>query len=108
MITVIIIVGIALTIAISLILLYNGMVNGKNMVDEAWSGFSVQLKRRHDLIPSLVSAVKGYMTHEQDTLTKIAELRAQAVSASSSGSLSSIANAENQLMGALRSLFAVS
>ena len=108
MITVIIIVGIALTIAISLILLYNGMVNGKNMVDEAWSGISVQLKRRHDLIPSLVSAVKGYMTHEQDTLTKIAELRAQAVSASSSGSLSSIANAENQLMGALRSLFAVS
>ena len=104
MITVIIIVGIALTIAISLILLYNGMVNGKNMVDEAWSGISVQLKRRHDLIPSLVSAVKGYMTHEQDTLTKIA----QAVSASSSGSLSSIANAENQLMGALRSLFAVS
>lgn len=108
MITVIIIVGIALTIAISLILLYNGMVNGKNMVDEAWSGISVQLKRRHDLIPSLVSAVKGYMTHEQDTLTKIAELRAQAVSASSSSSLSSIANAENQLMGALRSLFAVS
>ena len=108
MITVIIIVGIALTIAISLILLYNGMVNGKNMVDEAWSGIGVQLKRRHDLIPSLVSAVKGYMTHEQDTLTKIAELRAQAVSASSSGSLSSIANAENQLMGALRSLFAVS
>ena len=96
MITVIIIVGIALTIAISLILLYNGMVNGKNMVDEAWSGIGVQLKRRHDLIPSLVSAVKGYMTHEQDTLTKIAELRAQAVSASSSGSLSSIANAVSE------------
>ena len=108
MITVIIIVGIALTIAISLILLYNGMVNGKNMVDEAWSGISVQLKRRHDLVPVLVNSVKGYMTHEQETLTKIAELRAQAVSASSSGSLSSIANAENQLMGALRSLFAVS
>ena len=66
MITVIIIVGIALTIAISLILLYNGMVNGKNMVDEAWSGISVQLKRRHDLVPVLVNSVKGYMTHEQE------------------------------------------
>ena len=108
MITVIIIVGIALTIAISLILLYNGMVNGKNMVDEAWSGISVQLKRRHDLIPVLVNSVKGYMTHEQETLTRVAELRAQAVSVSSSGSLQTIANAENQLMGALRSLFAVS
>ena len=72
MITVIIIVGIALTIAISLILLYNGMVNGKNMVDEAWSGISVQLKRRHDLIPVLVNSVKGYMTHEQETLTRVA------------------------------------
>lgn len=108
MITVIIIVGIALTIAISLILLYNGMVNGKNMVDEAWSGISVQLKRRHDLVPVLVNSVKGYMTHEQDTLTRIAELRASAVSASSSGSVQAIAHAENQLMGALRSLFAVS
>ena len=108
MITVIIIVGIALTIAISLILLYNGMVNGKNMVDEAWSGIGVQLKRRHDLVPVLVNSVKGYMTHEQETLTRIAELRASAVSASSSGSVQAIAHAENQLMGALRSLFAVS
>ena len=104
MITVIIIVGIALTIAISLILLYNGMVNGKNMVDEAWSGISVQLKRRHDLIPVLVNSVKGYMTHEQETLTRVAELRAQAVSVSSSGSLQTIANAENQLMGDRKSV----
>ncbi len=103
-----IIAGIVLLLVLSLILLYNGMVRGRNMVDEAWSGISVQLKRRHDLIPSLVNAVKGYMTHEQETLTRITELRANAVSASSSGSLQSIANAENQLMGALRSLFAVS
>lgn len=103
-----IITGIVLLLVLSLILLYNGMVRGRNMVDEAWSGISVQLKRRHDLIPSLVNSVKGYMTHEQETLTRITELRANAVSASSSGSLQSIANAENQLMGALRSLFAVS
>lgn len=95
-------------VGLSLILLYNGMVRGKNMVDEAWSGISVQLKRRHDLIPALVNSVKGYMTHEQETLTKIADLRAKAISVSSSGSLQSIAQAENQLMGALRSLFAVS
>lgn len=95
-------------VALGLILLYNGMVRGKNMVDEAWSGISVQLKRRHDLIPMLVNSVKGYMTHEQETLTKITDLRAKAISVSSSGSLQSIAQAENQLMGALRSLFAVS
>lgn len=84
------------------------MVRGRNMVEEAWSGISVQLKRRHDLVPVLVNSVKGYMTHEQETLTRIAELRASAVSASSSGSVQAIAHAENQLMGALRSLFAVS
>ena len=103
-----IIAGIVLLLVLSLILLYNGMVRGRNMVDEAWSGISVQLKRRHDLIPSLVNAVKGYMTHEQETLTRITELRSQAISASSSGSLETISHAENQLMGALRSLFAVS
>lgn len=95
-------------LVISLILFYNGMVRGRNMVEEAWSGISVQLKRRHDLVPVLVNSVKGYMTHEQETLTRIAELRASAVSASSSGSVQAIAHAENQLMGALRSLFAVS
>ena len=103
-----IITAIVVLLGISLILLYNGMVRGKNMVDEAWSGISVQLKRRHDLIPVLVNSVKGYMSHEQETLTRITELRARAVSVSSSGSLPAISNAENQLMGALRSLFAVS
>lgn len=103
-----IITAIVVLLVISLILFYNGMVRGRNMVEEAWSGISVQLKRRHDLVPVLVNSVKGYMTHEQETLTKIAELRASAVSASSSGSVQAIAHAENQLMGALRSLFAVS
>lgn len=103
-----IITAIVVLLIISLILFYNGMVRGRNMVEEAWSGISVQLKRRHDLVPVLVNSVKGYMTHEQETLTRIAELRASAVSASSSGSVQAIAHAENQLMGALRSLFAVS
>ena len=103
-----IITAIVVLLVISLILFYNGMVKGRNMVEEAWSGISVQLKRRHDLVPVLVNSVKGYMTHEQETLTRIAEMRANAVSASSSGSVQAIAHAENQLMGALRSLFAVS
>ena len=103
-----IITAIVVLLVISLILFYNGMVRGRNMVEEAWSGISVQPKRRHDLVPVLVNSVKGYMTHEQETLTRIAELRASAVSASSSGSVQAIAHAENQLMGALRSLFAVS
>lgn len=103
-----IITAIVVLLVISLILFYNGMVRGRNMVEEAWSGISVQLKRRHDLVPVLVNSVKGYMTHEQETLTRIAEMRANAVSASSSGSVQAIAHAENQLMGALRSLFAVS
>lgn len=96
----------AAIICICLIILYNGLVNGKNMADEAWSGVSVQLKRRHDLIPALLNTVKGYMTHEKETLTKIAELRARAV-ASSSGPTEPIMQVENQLSGALRTLFAV-
>ena len=69
-------------IALFLIFMYNGLVRLRNMVDEAWNQISVQLKRRHDLIPNLVNAVKGYMEFEQDTLTKVVEARNAAVSAS--------------------------
>lgn len=54
-----IITAIVVLLVISLILFYNGMVRGRNMVEEAWSGISVQLKRRHDLVPVLVNSVKG-------------------------------------------------
>src|ERR671915_1502678 len=53
-------------IAVFLIFTYNGLVRLRNMVDEAWNQISVQLKRRHDLIPNLVNAVKGYMDFEQE------------------------------------------
>ncbi len=56
-------------IVLFLIFTYNGLVRLRNMVDEAWNQISVQLKRRHDLIPNLVNAVKGYMEFEQETLT---------------------------------------
>ena len=63
-----------------LIFAYNGLVRLRNQVDEGWNQISVQLKRRHDLIPNLVNAVKGYMDFEQETLTKVVEARAKATS----------------------------
>ena len=88
------------------IAIYNGLVRLRNQVDEAWNQIGVQLKRRHDLIPNLVNAVKGYMDFEQATLTKVIEARSAAVSASSQGAAQSGA-AENFLTGALRQLFAL-
>ena len=67
------------------VVLYNGLVNAKNSVDEAWSGIDVQLKRRHDLIPNLVNVVKGYVKHEHDTLVEVTEARAQAQASLSQG-----------------------
>ncbi|HEY4753093.1 MAG TPA: LemA family protein [Candidatus Limnocylindrales bacterium] len=86
--------------------LYNGLIGKRNRVDEAYSQIDVQLKRRHDLIPNLVAAVKGYMSFEQDVLTKVTEARASAIAAGAQGPAAQSA-AENQLTGALRSLFAV-
>jgi LemA protein len=96
-------------IALFLVLLYNGLVQRRNVVDEAWNQISVQLKRRHDLIPNLVSSVKGYMDFEQETLTKVVEARGAAVTASQAGPAGAAqsAQAENLLTGALRQLFAL-
>jgi LemA protein len=88
------------------IVLYNGLVSRRLRVDEALAQIEVQLKRRHDLIPNLVNAVKGYMDFEQDVLTKVTEARANAVAAGAKGPAEQ-AQAENMLTGALRSLFAV-
>ena len=86
--------------------LYNGLVTRRNRIDEAFSQIDVQLKRRHDLIPNLVEAVKGYMGFEQDVLTKVTQARANAIAAGAQGPVQQ-SQAENQLTGALRSLFAV-
>src|SRR6186997_887217 len=94
-------------IVIFLIFTYNGLVRLRNMVDEAWNQISVQLKRRHDLIPNLVNAVKGYLNFEQKVLTDVTEARASAVAAGAQGNVAQVAQAENALTGALRSLFAV-
>lgn len=88
---------------------YNALVRLRNTVDEAWNQISVQLKRRHDLIPNLVNAVKGYMDFEQETLTRVIEARNAAVSAVEGGprAVGQSAQTENFLTGALRQLFAL-
>jgi len=86
------------------VLAYNGMVSGRNRVDEAWSGIDVQLKRRHDLIPNLVETVKGYAQHERETFQQVTEARAQAMQASGPAA-SSVA--EGMLSQALGRLFAI-
>ena len=85
---------------------YNGLVGRRLRIDEAWAQIEVQLKRRHDLIPNLVNAVRDYMGFEQDVLTRVTEARAAAVAAGARGPAEQ-AQAENALTGALRSLFAV-
>lgn len=89
-----------------LVRMYNGFVRRRLRADAAWAQIDVQLKRRHDLVPNLVAAVKGYMGFEQAVLTRLTEARANAVAAGARGPAESAA-AEGALTGALRSLFAV-
>jgi LemA protein len=105
----IILIVVVAAIALFLVFTYNGLVRLRNMVDEAWNQISVQLKRRHDLIPNLVNAVKGYMDFEQETLTRVVEARSAAVTAQQAGPAAAAqsAQAENFLTGALRQLFAL-
>ena len=88
-------------------LTFNGLVHARQKVQEAWSGIDVQLKRRYDLIPNLVNAVKGYAKHEAGTLEKITEARSNAM-AVPEGHIAEQAQAENMLSGTLKSLFALS
>ncbi|MBI5687763.1 MAG: LemA family protein [Verrucomicrobia bacterium] len=83
---------------------YNGFVQLRNQLDNAWAQIDVQLKRRYDLIPNLVETVKGYAKHERETLERVIQARNMAVSAKGVGER---AEAEGILTGALKSLFAV-
>ncbi|MDB5225129.1 MAG: LemA family protein LemA protein [Candidatus Adlerbacteria bacterium] len=100
-----IVLGILVLFAVWVIAAYNRFVRLVQRTKEAWADIDVQLKRRYDLIPNLVEAVKGYMTHEAGTLEKVTLARAAAMDA---GSVEAKAEAENMLTGALKSLFAVS
>src|SRR6476646_3234515 len=102
----IILIAIIVILVIFLISLYNGLVQRRLRIDEAFAQIEVQLKRRHDLIPNLVNAVKGYMGFEQKVLTDVTNARAAAVAAGAQCPTQQAA-AENALTGSLRSLFAV-
>ena len=104
-----IVLGVVVLLALLAVFTYNALIRLRNQADEAWNQISVQLKRRHDLIPNLVNAVKGYMDFEQETLTKVIEARSAAVTATQGGPANAgqAAQAENFLTGALRQLFAL-
>ncbi len=87
-----------------LIVVYNSLISLKTRSEEAWSDIGVQLKRRYDLIPNLVNAVKGYAKHEKEVFEKVTAARADAISAKG---LKEKSKAENELTKTLRSIFAV-
>ncbi len=96
------IVGIAALFAVGI---YNGLIRLRNRAEEAWSDIEVQLKRRYDLIPKVVEAVKGYVGHEKETLENVTRARVTAMGAQTAGEH---ARAENMLTSTLKTLFAVS
>ena len=100
-----IILTVAIVFILAIILMYNGLVSTKVKVDNAWSQIDVQLQRRYDLIPNFVETIKGYMSHESETLTKITELR---TSWTKAGTISEKAELDNQISGALKTIMAVS
>ena len=99
------IITIAIIVIIGLFLMttYNGLVKYRNWVQESWSQIDVQLKRRHDLIPNLVNTVKGYAKHESETLEKVIQARNQLIS----GTPQERIEADNEIQGALKSIFAL-
>ncbi|PIV70802.1 hypothetical protein COW57_03275 [Candidatus Roizmanbacteria bacterium CG17_big_fil_post_rev_8_21_14_2_50_39_7] len=100
----IILIGAAVLLVLYLVGMYNGFIILRTRIQEALSGIDVQLKRRADLIPNLVETVKGYAKHEKEIFENVTKARASMMNA---GSLQEKAEANNQLSGALKSLFAV-
>jgi LemA protein len=97
--------GVLLLLILWVAFMYNALVRGRNHCDEAWSGIDTELKRRYDLIPNLVSTVKGYAAHERETLERVTQARNAAVV--SQGSPASQAKDENVLVDSLKRLLAV-
>ena len=95
---------ILIVIVLWVITIYNGLIRRRFRVKEAWSDINVQLKRRYDLIPNLVEAVKGYMTHERQVFEKVTEARTKAMGAQTKEEK---LGAENILSNTLKTLFAV-
>ena len=99
-----IVLGIVVLIALAVILLFNRLVRLRNRVDNGWSQIDVQLRRRYDLIPNLVEAVKGYAAHERTVFEEVTKARAAAQEAAG---VDQQATAENQVSQGLRQLLAV-
>lgn len=99
-----IIVAVVVLLILLFVILYNSLVRKKNECNESWSGISVQMKRRYDLIPNLVNTVQGYATHEKTVLEEVTKARTAAMGAQS---VQDHAKSENMLTGALKSIFAL-
>jgi LemA protein len=100
MITLIIVVALVLYVVFA----YNRLITLRNRIKNAWAQIDVQLKRRYDLIPNLVETVKGYAKHEREVFEKVTEARSRAIGAAN---VKEQGQAENQLTGVLKTLFAV-
>ncbi len=100
----IILIAVVVLLILYFILSYNRFITLRNRMDNAWSQIDVQLKRRFDLIPNLLETVKGYMKHEKDTLKEVTSARTAFLNSTGPASK---AKAENQLSGALKTIFAV-
>ena len=96
---------IALVPVIWVVVQYNGLVSLRNFISESWSNVDTELQRRYDLIPNLVATVKGYATHERTVFERVTELRNRC--AANRGAVADQARDENELVGALKQLFAV-
>jgi LemA protein len=104
MVATIIILAVIVFAVLFVIAIYNKLVRLRNMVEEGWSGIDVQLKRRANLVPNLIEAVKGYMGHERELLAKVTELRTQSLKEQKIGGK---ARLEGQLSRSLANVFAV-
>lgn len=101
-----IVLGIVAVLIVFMVMMYNGLIRLRNQVRNSWAQIDVQLKRRHDLIPNLVEAVKGYVKHERETLEAVTNARNLAQAAVGSG-VGAQGKAEAGLSGALSKLLAV-
>ena len=97
--------AVILIVGLWFVFTYNGLVQLRNAVKNAWSQIDVQLKRRYDLIPNIVETVKGYAAHEKETLERVIKARQAGIDAST---VKDQAAAENMITRALRQLFALS
>lgn len=98
----IVIIVIVVLLGLTIMSMYNGLIRKKNEVENAFGGMDVQLKKRYDLIPNLVATVKQFMNHEKDLLTKVTELRGQAMK--SDVSTEQKVDLDNQISGAMKGI----